>query len=169
MEGNNGWSFTGRGDHTATLLANSTCLPLHNCEVLVAGGVDVAGNDVEGAELYIPDPVDPLAGTWSKTGNLITPRSYHSATLLSDGRVLVAGGVNDSKNLGVIATTEIYDPSTGLWTATGSMTMPRYSHTATLLNNGKVLVAGGFNGLVLNTAEIYDPAHRKLDDNCSPC
>ena len=142
----------GRGDHTATLLANPTCLLSHTCKVLVAAGSDGL-NDVVTAELY-----DPVSRTWSITGKMITPRTYHTATLLTDGKVLMVGGSNNNSIPPTISNAEIYDPSTGLWTATASMTTPRYSHTATLLNNGRVLVAGGFNGFVLNTAEIYDPA-----------
>ena len=66
-------------------------------------------------------------------------------TLLSDGRVLVAGGRSDTS-------AEIYDPTTGTFTATGSMTVVRTGPTATLLGNGKVLVAGGND---LGSAELY--------------
>ncbi len=68
----------------------------------------------------------------------------HTATLLPDGKVLVAGGNYDTV---ILATAELYDPATGRWTATGSMAEERHSHTATLLPNGKVLVAGGYGGV----------------------
>ena len=66
---------------------------------------------------------------------------YHTATLLPNGKVLVAGGVVTAAIL--LASAELYDPATGTWTATGSLNTARYYHTATLLPNGKVLVAGG--------------------------
>ena len=75
-----------------------------------------------------------------------------TATLLPDGRVLVAGGYNGTTP---VASAELYDPATGLWTLTGSLAIIRYGHTATLLPNGKVLVTGGFEN---PSAELYDPA-----------
>jgi hypothetical protein len=75
--------------------------------------------------------------------------------LLPSGQVLVAGGLS-----GFESSTELYDPATGTWTATGSLITARSKHTATLLPNGKVLVAGGIgdNGTFLISAEVYDPA-----------
>jgi hypothetical protein len=93
---------------------------------------------------------------------MVTGRYQHSATLLNDGRVLVAGGnVDSSANRGVLcclASAELYDPRTGTWSATGSMIDVRVAHTATLLLDGRVLVAGGdsANGS-LTSAELYDP------------
>lgn len=102
------------------------------------------------------------SGTWATTGNLITARSQHTATLLTDGKVLVAGGIGPSGT--ILQKAELYDPATGNWTATGSMATVRYAHIATLLPNGKVLVAGGVIKVVSNTvtctqtAELYNPA-----------
>jgi hypothetical protein len=79
----------------------------------------------------------------------------HTATLLPNGEVLVAGGNNEGLD---VASTELYDPALGTWTATGSLATARYGHTATLLPNGKVLVAGGFGGGAAASAELYDPA-----------
>jgi hypothetical protein len=93
-------------------------------------------------------------GTWAATGSMSTPRYASTATLLNNGRVLVAGGYNGTYQ----ATTELYDPGTGMWTTTGSMTMPRGFHTATLLPDGKILVAGGQNTGATSTAELYDPS-----------
>jgi hypothetical protein len=74
-------------------------------------------------------------------------RVRHTATLLSDGRVLVAGGG--------VSSAELYDPSTGAWALTGSMSEIRFASRATLLLDGKVLVAGGGSAA---SAEVYDPS-----------
>lgn len=94
---------------------------------------------------------------WAATGSLNTARYYHTATLLPTGKVLVAGG-HDSHNdgTGFLASAELYDPTTGAWTATGSLSAGRYQHTATLLPSGKVLVAGGYGDTgLLASAELY--------------
>ena len=100
-------------------------------------------------------------GTWTATGSMSVARASFTATLLPNGKVLVAGGCTQPLVLchDGIASAELYDPSTGIWTPTASMTTPRVSHTATLLPNGKVLVTGGENDLVgFSTAELYDPS-----------
>jgi len=99
------------------------------------------------------------------TGSLTTPRQSHTATLLFTGRVLLTGGISVyGPNANGLATAELYDPSTGTFTATGDMTTPRVSHTATLLPDGKVLIAGGDSSIAGGgntgaspTAELYDP------------
>ncbi|XXF80164.1 kelch repeat-containing protein [Myxococcaceae bacterium GXIMD 01537] len=102
---------------------------------------------------------------WSLTGSFSTQRVTHTATLLPNGKVLVAGGYQTVQQGGLVnfiylASAELYDPATGTWGATGSMTEPRRDHTATLLPGGKVLVAGGYEYTDgdLATAELYDPA-----------
>ena len=81
---------------------------------------------------------------WVPTGNLNTPRWQHTATRLQDGKVLVVGGVaNGDDPLNVLDTSELYDPATGTWSVTGHLNRPRVGHTATLLLDGRVLVAGG--------------------------
>jgi Galactose oxidase, central domain len=75
---------------------------------------------------------------------------------LPNGQVLVAGGISPSGDSPYLASAELYDPATGMWTATGSMVTARYGHTATLLPNGQVLVAGGDATGV--TPQLYDPA-----------
>jgi N-acetylneuraminic acid mutarotase len=95
-------------------------------------------------------------GSWLGTGSMRFARAGHTATLLNDGRALVAGGDSDLEP-GGMASAELYDPGTGTWTETGSMSFPRSGHTATLLNDGRVLVAGG-DGASGVRAELYDPA-----------
>lgn len=104
--------------------------------------------------LLMVQPV--LAASFRSTGPMNTPRSYHTATLLADGKVLVAGGHNGTQQ---IATAELYLPGIGTWTTTGLMGFARAGHTATRLPGGKVLVAGGYDGTdLLSSAEVYDPA-----------
>ena len=133
---------TNRSLHTATLLTNG--------KVLVAGGG--GSGTYNSAELF-----DPATGTWSPTGAMNVIRLSHTATLLRDGRVLVAGGWNSSPSFPAdAADTELYDPATGTWTYAGSLTVPRYSHTATLLGDGNVLVTGGTSTTGLtSSAEVF--------------
>lgn len=132
-----------RSGHTATLLPNG--------QVLIAGGMERNGVFFNGAELY-----DPMTGRFTAADkNMGTQRVGHSATLLPNGKVLIAGGWG---NEGVLASAELYDPKTGVFTATGNMSVARGDFTATLLSNGRVLVAGGESGGVLSGAETYDPA-----------
>jgi N-acetylneuraminic acid mutarotase len=161
------WSTTGsmitaRAEHTATLLRDG--------KVLVAGGVADSREEeaLASAELY-----DPRTGTWTATGSMKRPRAQHTATLLADGRVLVAGGMcdgrfttgcpSDEDPTGATAAAEIYDPGTGKWTATGDMTTQRFYHTATLLDDGEVLVAGTEHApdSILASTELFDPGTGK--------
>src|SRR5262249_36849583 len=86
-----------------------------------------------------------------------TERIGHTATLLPNGLVLVAGG---SDNTSFLASAELYDPARGKWTPTGSMSIPRLGQMATLLQNGEVLVSGGKNASAsaLASAELYNPS-----------
>ena len=146
---------TERMNHTATLLPNG--------KVLVAGGSIYDGNicTVSTAELY-----DATTGKWTETGEMITARAGHPATLLPDGKVLAIGGKNSLATVDSLASTEAYDPATARWTETEAMFFTgRCDHTATLLPNGKVLVAGGWYGAGHNTflAELYDPTAGKWE------
>jgi hypothetical protein len=143
-----------RGAHAATLLLTG--------KVLIAGGDPV--NPVfltpGTAELF-----DPSTGTFTATGNTNNFRSGPTATLLSDGTVLVAGGSESDGAIGFIDlnSAELYDPNAGAFTLVGNMTIGRVDHTATRLNDGTVLIAGGdntHNAEVFSSAEIYTPALR---------
>ena len=108
-----------------------------------------------GAGLMLVQPC--AGGAFFNTGSLNTARESHTATLLPNGMVLVAGGFNNG--FVSVASAELYDPANGTWTVTGSLATARGGHTATLLPNGKVLVAGGVDlSNALSSAELYDPA-----------
>jgi len=99
----------------------------------------------------------PAVGEWLPADSMNVKRFQHTATLLPDGRVLVAAGFNNR----ALSTAELYDPASGTWSRTGDLVDQRQLHTATLLANGKVLVAGGSNkggGSSKNSAELFDPA-----------
>jgi WD40 repeat protein len=162
------WSATGsmnvaRSGQTATLLPDG--------DVLVAGGGCNPGafcnagsflDTLRSAELY-----DPSTGAWTLTGKMHISREYQTATLLPDGDVLEAGGFTgcDDDFCSDTRTAELYDPATGKWSYTGSMHAAREQQTATLLPDGQVLVAGGYNEggaggypYSYSSAELYDPA-----------
>jgi len=146
------WTITGsmmqaRADHTATLLQDG--------KVLVVGGtIGGGGTILDTAELY-----DPTTDIWTLTGSLTSGRYQHTATLLPNGKVLVAGGLTYNNGYLVLASTELYDPITGIWAPAGSMTTTRRFHTATLLPNGKALIFGGQDLSSFSPgAELYDPS-----------
>jgi N-acetylneuraminic acid mutarotase len=148
----------GRYNHTATLLADG--------RVLVAGGSDTA--PLASARVY-----DPKTSTWSNAASMNNARQGEAAVLLHSGKVLVAGGYAPgalpASPSGYTRTAEIYDPATDAWTQVASMGAGRFQPTMTVLDDGRVLVAGGYgdvdgpNGVrqavSLDSAELYDPAH----------
>ncbi|HEY8845606.1 MAG TPA: kelch repeat-containing protein, partial [Candidatus Limnocylindrales bacterium] len=149
----------GRVIHTATLLADGRILVTGGLQTLHVGG----GFPLASADLY-----DPKSGTFSPTGSMATARDGYTATLLSDGRVLVAGGTDlpnaESASGEMLASAELYDPTTGTFSPTGSMATARVGQTATTLADGRVLVTGGVElltktgpGPFLASADRYDP------------
>jgi hypothetical protein len=141
----------------------STASALMNGQVLFAGGEDFGRSAA--AELY-----NPAAHTFSPTGPMTIRRVWHTLTLLPTGAVLAAGGETDSCSgnacffAGSVASAELYDPSTSTFLPTGSMSASRGTHTATVLGDGRVLVAGGVTyggiglfGGSLSSAELYTP------------
>jgi len=145
----------GRGRHQLTLLPNG--------KVLVTGGRDAQQNFFALASAEIFDPfANQGAGAFSAIGNMNSPRFKHTATLLSNGTVLIAGGFNGDNTSSSVASAEIFDPSTNTFIPTGSMNTPRARHTSTLLPDGTVLEAGGinsFSGVIpAAPAELYSPA-----------
>jgi large repetitive protein len=139
---------TSRRDHTAT--------PLPNGQVLIAGGSNSIDGTLASAEVY-----DPATGQWSISSSLQTGRMIHTGTLLASGQVLVAGGLDGNSNYLSSAVLFLKILTAYLWTSTGDLVHARYNHSATLLRNGKVLVAGGhgvISGDFIDTAELYNPA-----------
>jgi len=132
----------GRWGPTATLLSDG--------RVLIAGGFS-GSSPIPTAELY-----DPATGVFSVTGSMSTGRWGATATLLADGWVLIAGGYGGEAGSSYLSSAELYDPSTGKFSKTGSMATARYDHTATFLSSGRVLIVGGSSG-GLASAELYDP------------
>lgn len=154
--GPGGWAPAGvctpaRYDHAAGLLPDG--------RVLVTGGSgDMTGINHNSAKLF------QAPATWTDAASMTVARTCHRQTLLSDGRVLVTGGRVLIPNPGgggtfiYLSSAEIYSPAANTWTPVASMSQPRALHTATLLANGKVLVAGGLSPSTLTSAELYDPA-----------
>jgi N-acetylneuraminic acid mutarotase len=142
-----------RDDATATLLNNG--------KVLIVGGVnqDVTSGS---AELF-----DYTNNTFTKVPTGITPRHFHTATLLNDGRVLIVGGLAASTDTAQTLTdAQLYDPTTNTFTPTGALHVARFYQMATKLPDGRVLVAGGYNGGgATATAEVYGPLADQIFKN----
>jgi hypothetical protein len=141
------------GEFTATGIVSDPVGPLA-AVTLLDGRVLILGDET--SDIY-----DPATGSIVPTNSMthsrtrFAPVQEFAAVLLADGRVLVTGGDR-------LGTAELYDPATGTFSLTGSMAVPRYGHTATLLGDGTVLIAGGASrpGLLeagLASAELFDP------------
>ena len=145
------WSLTGemsvaRSAQTLTVLPDGKVLVVAGFQWTAGGGFPHSS-----CELY-----DPASGSWTPTGSLAVARTQHSALLLPDGTVLVAGGWGSGR----LASCELYDPATGNWSPVGDLTTARNFHAAALLGDGTVLVAGGGTdgSDATSSCEVYDPA-----------
>ena len=140
----------GRWLHTATMLPDG--------RVLILGGRTPKDSVRATAELY-----DPGSGRFTSAGSMAEGRQQHSATLLPDGRVFIAGGYwSDGQKWRVLSSTEMFEPSDRDFTSIGSMGAARDGHTATLLNDGRVLLVGGEDignsgGVGVTSAVLYQP------------
>ncbi len=134
----------GRWAHTATLLEDG--------RVLIVGGHETASRKLDSAEIY-----DPGTQTWSSAGSMSEKRGEGlSATLLSDGKVLVFGETDEPS-------ADIYDPATNEWSTVANLNVSREAASSTLMADGRVLVAGGLDATKagreqLDTVEIFDPS-----------
>jgi hypothetical protein len=139
-------------DHQAVLLADGRVLVIGGCK----GGFNNSCMLGVGVELF--DPKD-AAKPWKAAGSMLTFRRSHRATLLNDGRVLVAGGFDSATGF---VSLEIYDPKTDIWSSpAGVLSSPRNLASATTLKNGKVLIAGGYDPILqqpIESLDVFDPA-----------
>ena len=143
--------------HTATLLNNG--------KVLIVGGFS-SGNVRDDSELY-----DPATEEFTPTGSLITARVWHTANVITSGanagNVIVIGGQSSSG--GTLSSCEIYNVAAGTFSAPNiNLTHARYGHTATVLNNGQILVVGGFSsGNTRSVSELFNPLQNTFSDSGS--
>jgi hypothetical protein len=137
---------TARSDYASIMLGTG--------KVLFTGGENINGVSIKNAELY-----NPSTGKFTATGNMTATREEHTAVLLANGNVLVSGGNKITLTTQTpLASAELYNPATGTWTATGSMSHARSGHTSTVLHNGNVVNAGGSDAVnELDSAELYTP------------
>jgi hypothetical protein len=146
-------TFTETGSMLFSHGQGSTATRLADGKVVVVGGT----TSQQSAEIY-----DPATGVFTPTGSLNVVHSYHTATLLPDGRVLIAGG-QDNVGPETHAVGELYDPTTGTFSQADSLNTDRSSHNAVLLPTGRVLITGGHKttspgvGVGVTTTELYDP------------
>jgi hypothetical protein len=132
----------------------SSATVLQDGRVLVFGS---GGTPTSGAELF-----NPATGTFQSAGAVVLRRTSHSATLLPDGRVVIIGGIPSGVPNAVTNLVEVYNPATATFSVMGNILQPRRSHTATLLPDGRILVAGGWPGGIavppaIAAMEIFDP------------
>jgi hypothetical protein len=153
--GASSWTAVGTGMTAAR--SGAAAIGLRDGRVLIAGGTD--GAEGGAAVLASSELFDPVGDVFVRTGDLRSGREGMTATLLVDGRVLVAGGSSAGNSE---PGAEVFDPARGSWTTTGSMAAPRRLHGASLLADGTVLVSGGEDvrggaRTSLVTAEVFDP------------
>src|SRR6201994_2200406 len=145
------WAPAGNGTHLSAPRAGAAAVQLQDGRLLITGGDDGSGA-VANADIY------DTSGNFLAAAPMNAARSQHTATVLPDGTVLVAGGVGSRG--ASISSAEVYNPATNKWSTTANLLLaPRSGHTATALPDGTVLLAGGdSSGTPLSSLEIYNPA-----------
>ena len=143
-------------------------VPLTNGRVLLIGGANATGGVLASCEVY-----DPATNLFTATGSMSTPRILHAACRLADGRVMVAGGTSTLQPdaltaiSSALSSVEIWDPATGLWTPTASISGPRLGLALSRLPNGQIMVSGGVqysviiivpNATSVATVQRWNPA-----------
>jgi hypothetical protein len=151
-------TFTVAGSSLAQRLFATATL-LSNGKVLLAGGASSPAATAPPVVFSSAELFDPSSATFSATGAMVSARQHSTATLLSNGKVLLVGGLDNQGN--TLSSAELFDPSNNSFAASaGTLGTARWSHTATLLSNGKVFITGGWdsNNQALASAELYDPS-----------
>ena len=141
--------------HSATLLEDGRVLVVGGARTTYDPETRANRPSFAGAHLF-----DPSTGTWETTGPMNADRAHHGAVRLLDGRVLVIGGDGYSGLDGLRGSAELFDPATSTWSEAANHAVPRAGFTATLLDDGRVLIAGGVDhyDATLGSTELYDPA-----------
>lgn len=142
-----------RGMHEARASHTATVLP--DGRVLITGGFKKGPDGRSQIYSLTAELFDPKTESFLRTGDMNFRRAGHTATLLPNGKVLIAGGFTEN---GLTASAEVYDPASQTFLLVGSMSVARGGSTATLLPNGNVLVAGGGDAIATATAELFHPA-----------
>ena len=145
------WSLVG---HMSEARSVPTASVLHDGRVLITGGSHIGAGSAamrNTAEIY-----NPITNSWAPAGEFEVNRAGHSATVLRDGRVLVAGGAGPAST---IAKAEIYDPDKNAWYSAGSLALARTGHSAAMMSDGRIIVAGGWSndGSAGHLVELFDP------------
>ena len=153
--------FTATGEMQAARSGHIAVL-LDNGKVLLAGGTGEGWTFLQSAELY-----DPATGTFSTTGEMAVARESHTATRLDDGQVLITGGHQGRRtNIVIYDSAELYNPASGTFAATATMTLKRHKHDATLHADGRVFISGGSDERdsegAYRSTEIYDPTSKRF-------
>ncbi len=152
-------TFSSTGSLNTARLSYTPAPLLPNGKVLVTGGGAYSGPVLY--MLNVPELYDPNTGTFSSAGNMSIERIGHSATSLSSGKVLIAGGLSNNSNASVVLkSAELFDPVSGTFSIVAPMNTARNNPIAALLNNGSVLISGGNNAentAIYSTAELYTP------------